>query len=178
MYTNVTNRYHAWQTKGSAGFTLIEIIVVVVILAIAALIAVPAFSGAAQMQLKAAAEKLAADIEYAKSLAVTTQKVHRVTFNTVTGTYEIRDMSANAVVTDPIKKEPFVVTYSQESRLSSVSIQSLGLGAGASIEFDATGTPRNAAGTAFATAATVTLAAKGQTFTIRVEPVTGYVSIQ
>jgi prepilin-type N-terminal cleavage/methylation domain-containing protein len=159
-------------------FTLIEIIAVVVILAIAALIAIPAFSGASQMQVKAAADKLAADIEYAKSLAVTTQKVHRVTFNVGAKSYDIRDMSTNTVVNDPVRKSAFTVTYPKDSRLSSVTLQSATFGGGSSVQFDSTGTPQDSGGAALGAAGTVVLAAKGQTYTIKVEPVTGYVSIQ
>lgn len=164
--------------RPAGGFTLIEIIAVVVILAIAAMIAIPAFSGASEMQLKSAADKLAADIEYAKSLAVTTQKVHRVTFNVNAKSYDIRDMSTNTIVTDPVRKAPFTVAYPTDARLSSVTLQSATFGGGASIQFDATGTPQNSGGTALSANGTVVLAAKGQTFTIVVAPVTGYVSIQ
>ena len=59
-------------------FTLIELIVVIVIMAIAAVLAVPMMSSAADMQLQAAANMLAADIEYAKNLAVSRQKNHAV----------------------------------------------------------------------------------------------------
>jgi prepilin-type N-terminal cleavage/methylation domain-containing protein len=175
---SIRNNVFSAAGRPSGGFTLVEIIAVVVILAIAALIAVPAFSGAAEMQGKAAADKLAADIEYAKSLAVTTQRVHRVTFDVNAESYDIRDMSTDTIVTDPVRKAPFTVAYATDQRLSSVKLQSASFGGGSSIQFDATGTPQDSGDTAIGATGTVVLAAKGQTFTIRVEPVTGYVTIQ
>jgi prepilin-type N-terminal cleavage/methylation domain-containing protein len=173
-----SNETSADGLRRPRAFTLIEILAVIVILAIAAMIAIPAFSGASEMQMRAAADKLAADIEYAKSLAVTTQKPHRVTFDTVLHKYEIREMSADAVINDPVRKTPFVVQYTQDSRLSSVTIQSATFGTGSAVEFSSTGTPEDAGGTALGTAGTVVLEAKGQTITVKVEPVTGYVTIQ
>lgn len=164
--------------RPAGGFTLIEIIAVVVILAIAALIAVPAFSGASEMQVKSAADKLAADIEYAKSMSVTTQKTHRVTFSVSGSSYDVRDMSTNTVINDPVVNAPFTVTYGPNSRLSAVTIQSAVFGGGTSVQFDATGTPRDSSGTALAASGSVVLRASGRTYTVRVEPITGYVSIQ
>jgi prepilin-type N-terminal cleavage/methylation domain-containing protein len=175
---NFSRRARTALPRCRCGFTLIEIIAVVVILAIAALIAIPAFSGASEMQLKAAADKLAADLEYAKSMAVTTQTVYRVTFDTNAESYSIIDTSTNQVIADPVSKSPFTVTYPQESRLSKVGIRSASLGSTAGVQFDATGAPQNTAGTAMTTAGTVVLEANGQTLTVTVQPITGYVSIQ
>ena len=71
----------------SGGFTLIEIIIVVVILGIAAAMAVPMFSGAADMQLRSAANRIAADLDYAKGLAVTHQQPFTVVFSTAGESY-------------------------------------------------------------------------------------------
>ncbi|MGI6273495.1 MAG: prepilin-type N-terminal cleavage/methylation domain-containing protein, partial [Anaerohalosphaeraceae bacterium] len=56
-------------TSTRLAFTLLEIIIVIAIIAVAALFAVPMFSQAADVQLRTAANMVAADIEYAKSLA-------------------------------------------------------------------------------------------------------------
>jgi prepilin-type N-terminal cleavage/methylation domain-containing protein len=178
MNKNVKNSVLTTGARRAPAFTLIEIIAVVVILAIAALIAVPAFSGASQMQVKAAADKLAADIEYAKSLAVTTQKVHRVTFDIGAESHTITNVTDGVTVNDPVRKAAFTVTYPNDSRLSSVRLQSATFGSGSSVQFDSTGTPQDSGGAALGATGTVVLAAKGQTYTVKVEPVTGYVSIQ
>ena len=60
----------------SRGFTLVEIIIVVVILAIAAMMVVPMMSSAGGVQLRSASNMIAADLEYAKSMAISRQKVY------------------------------------------------------------------------------------------------------
>ena len=174
--------------RDRCAFTLVEIICVVVILAIAALIAIPAFSGASQMQVKSAADKLAADIEYAKSMAVTTQKNYEVIFDTTAEQYQIKyfDTATSTWkdVADPVKKTgSFSVTYPQESRLSSVGIKTASFNGSLTLQFDSAGIPYgggNPPATALTATGTVILEAKGTTttFTVSVEPVTGYVSIQ
>ncbi|OQY03042.1 MAG: hypothetical protein B6I25_08545 [Planctomycetales bacterium 4572_13] len=72
------------------GFTLVELIIVVVILSIAALMAVPMFSGAADMQVRSAANRIAADLDYAKGLAITHQSRYCVIFDEADESYEIR----------------------------------------------------------------------------------------
>lgn len=169
---------HSWRIRYGAAFTLIEIMVIVVILSIAALIAIPVFSGAGEMQLRAAADKLAADMEYAKSLAVTTQRNHKVIFNTNTESYEIRDASNN-LVTDPVKKGSFIVTYPSEGRLNKVGVRQVDFNGTATVQFNYTGAPLDANGNALTSAhSTVVIEAGNHQITIKVEPVTGYISIQ
>ena len=73
------------------GFTLIEIIVVVVILAIAAMLAVPMLSTAADTQLRTAGNMIAADMEYARSMAISRQQNYSVVFSSAGNSYEVRD---------------------------------------------------------------------------------------
>lgn len=161
-----------------AGFTLIEIMVIVVILAIAALVAIPAFSGAAEMQVRAAAEKLAADMEYAKSLAVTTQQNHKVVFDIGARSYQLRDAD-NLPVKDPVKRGNFNVVYSQEGRLNQVSIAAVSFNGTATVQFNHIGAPLDGSGTPLSgnVVHEVILAAGGHHVAVRVEPATGYISI-
>ena len=168
--------------RSRCAFTLIEILAVVVILAIAALIAIPVFTGASQIQVKAAADKLAADLEYAKSMAIANQRTHKVVFDAVQESYDIWAYdgltSTWTLITDPVKKQAdFRVTYPQESRLSKVRITAADFNGTSTVQFDYTGTPRDASGNALSTG-TVALESQGMTLTISVEPVTGYISIQ
>jgi prepilin-type N-terminal cleavage/methylation domain-containing protein len=64
------------------GFTMVEVIVVVAILATAAVIAVPMFSLAGSMQIEAATNMIAADLEYAKSMAIGRGQNYVVVFDT------------------------------------------------------------------------------------------------
>ena len=65
-----------------SGFTMIEILIVVVIIAMAAMMAIPMMTSAGSMQIRSAANMIAADLEYAKSMAISRQQNYSVVFNT------------------------------------------------------------------------------------------------
>ncbi|MBN2269206.1 MAG: prepilin-type N-terminal cleavage/methylation domain-containing protein, partial [Sedimentisphaerales bacterium] len=71
------------------GFTIIEILIVVVILAIAAMTAIPMISSAGSVQVRSAANMIAADLEYAKSLAITKGQNFTVAFDASGDSYRI-----------------------------------------------------------------------------------------
>ncbi len=168
-------------------FTLIEIIVTMVILAVVALIAVPMMSGAATMQVRGAANRLAADIEYAKNMAITHQRPFRVVFDNSaanTNGYEVRDGSG--VITHPVSRQNFVVAFAGERSVSRVRIPSTGVSIAPSssdnaITFDYLGTPYSGLNTVDSLngSAQITLSdTTGNTsLNVVVEPMTGYVTI-
>jgi prepilin-type N-terminal cleavage/methylation domain-containing protein len=176
------------------GFTLVELILVVLILSIAALFAVPMFSSAADIQVRSVANGIAADLDYTRGLAITRQKNYAVVFYpaAVSGhaaeSYEIRDTATNTVVTNPLDGKPFAVNLTADSRVSGVDIFSANFDADASnaITFDHLGTPYK--GNIASPTATVrlinqgvvTLKSRDKSFvlTVKVEPVTGCVTIQ
>ncbi len=152
-----------------SGFTMVEILIVVVIIAIAAMMAIPMMSSGGSMQIRSAANMIAADLEYAKSMAISRQKNYSVVFNTANDYYEVHD--PNGIIEHPVKKGfPYEVNFSSDSRLSKVDIAAVDFGGTSQIEFDYLGSPINGGGT-------VSLQAGGTTITINVEPVTGFVSI-
>ena len=164
-----------------AGFTVIEIIIVVAILAITAMMAVPMFGTAADMQLRSASNMIAADLEYAKNLAITQQKNHSVVFDTASETYEVRD-DTGTVIGHPVNASgSFVVDFANDSRLDQVDITGADFDPGSevSITFDYLGSPYSGTspGTAM-NAGSIDLQAGTFTATITVEPITGYVKIQ
>ena len=66
-------------TQRKAGFTLIELIIVVAILVMMLVVAMPLFFQIiAQRRLTAAVERVATDLRYVQSLAVTRGTVHRL----------------------------------------------------------------------------------------------------
>lgn len=169
-----------------AGFTLVEIIVVVVILGIAALIAVPMMSSAADVQVRSAANRLAADLEYAKNMAVTNQKAYTVTFDAAAESYAVMD--GVAAVPNPVNpSRPLQCAFSSEHGLSSVVIDSAEFvassGTETSITFDYLGTPYagDTVDSAYTlNSGTITLKDASGMFTllVRVEPMTGYITIE
>lgn len=166
----------------AAAFTLIEMIITVVILAIVALMAVPMMSGAADIQVRSAANRLAADLEYAKNMAITHQRPFTVVFDstaTATNGYRIVDQ-LNQPIINPISRQDFVVTFASERSLSRVRIPTDGItldpdSSPKAIAFDYLGTPSSDGQPL--NSGVITLAADGVSLTVNIEPMTGYVTI-
>ena len=158
-------------------FTLVEIIVVIVVISIAAMLAVPMFSSATDMQTRSVANMLTADLEYAKSLAVSTQNNYSVVFDIANDIYQIQQ--GGSVISHPHKSGGYVVNLKNDSRISAVSIVTADFDSQVAITFDYLGSPYSG----FTTAAPlnsgqVNLQAGDFSMTVTVEPVTGYITIQ
>lgn len=155
-----------------SGFTLIEIIIVVVILSIAALAAIPLMSSASDVQIRSASNVIAADLEYAKSMAISRGQNYSVVFDTINNTYGIYKEGESEPIKHPVKKGfDYVMNFSNDSRLDKVVITSVSFTDG-KVTFDCLGSP-----TPDSNGGTITINANGNTATITVEPVTGYISI-
>ncbi len=171
MYRNVKLRL-SWQA-----FTLIELLVVIAIMAIAAAIVVPMTASAGNMQLRAAANLVAADLEYAKSMAISRGQMYSVVFDKTTETYQIED--PNGVIPHPVRKGfSYRVDFRNDGRLSQVDIADVSFDSGSRVLFDYLGSPYNGnSPPGPLNNGVITLQGGGATKTVRVEPVTGYVTI-
>ncbi|MBM4103415.1 MAG: prepilin-type N-terminal cleavage/methylation domain-containing protein [Planctomycetes bacterium] len=192
---------HCWipgqaRNDKTSGFTLVEIILVVLILSIAALVAIPMFVSAADVQVRSAANRIAADLDYARGLAITRQKNYTVVFvpdNASTSTvnessYDIREAGGTAsnIIKNPLDNRNFTVSLAADNRVSSVNILSVNFDAVASnaITFDYLGTPYpgNVASPTVRlnSQGVVTLKSRVGAFTVsvKVEPLTGSVTIE
>lgn len=173
------NKWKQKQLRTQEGFTLIEIIVVVVILAIAALVAIPVFSTGADMQVRSAANKIAADLDYAKGMAVTHQENYTVVFTPSTEGYQIQD-ETGTVIQHPMRSGNFVEDLDADRRLNRVNIVSADFDSDISnaVTFDYLGAPYSGTDTSSAlNTGRITLQADTFTLYVDVEPVTGYVTI-
>lgn len=161
----------------SGGFTLIEILLVVVIIAIAAMIAVPMMGSASSVQIRSAANMIAADLEYAKSMAISRQKNYSVVFNTANDYYEVHD--PNGIIGHPVKKGfDYKVDFNSDSRLNKVVIDNADFDSSNTITFDYLGSPYSGSGTLNPlNSGEISLRAGDFTMTVSVEPVTGFISI-
>jgi len=153
-----------------SGFTLIEILIVAVLLGIVALTTVPMLSSAGTVQLRAASNMIAADLEYAKSMAISKGQNYSVVFDQSSESYQIQDQNNN-VIPHPVKKGfNYIVDFQNDGRLNRVDITGVNFGSTNDVAFDSLGSPDSGG--------TVTLQASGATGTVTVEPITGYISIQ
>jgi Tfp pilus assembly protein FimT len=161
--------------KTGAAFTVIEILIVVAIVVVAAMMIIPLASSGASMQIGSAANMIAADLEYAKSMAISRQKFYAVVFDVSADSYQIED--PNGIINHPVKKGfPYVVNFSNESRLSKVSIAGAAFNGTNTVKFGYLGSPYDGGNNPL-NSGVITLQAAAITVTINVEPVTGYVSI-
>lgn len=156
----------------ASAFTLVEVIIVVIIVGILAAIAVPMYTSAASVQLSAAANIVASDLEYAKSMAISTGKTYKVVFDTTAATegYSLKD-SLDATITHPVRiGQNYVVSFASDGRLNKVDITSTNF-TGNTISFNYLGTPNVDSGE-------ILLTAEGSTMKVKIESVTGYISIE
>ncbi|MBN1807063.1 MAG: GspH/FimT family pseudopilin [Sedimentisphaerales bacterium] len=161
------------------GFTLIELLIVVVIISIAALTAIPMMSSAAGMQIRSAANMIAADLEYAKSMAISRAQNFSVVFDAGADSYRIEDQYGN-FLPHPVKKGfDYIIDFQNDGRLDKVDIVSVNFDATSKVTFDYLGSPYNGNTTASPlNSGVINLQAGGTTTTVTVEPVTGFVSVQ
>jgi prepilin-type N-terminal cleavage/methylation domain-containing protein len=160
------------------GFTLVELILVVLILSIAAVVAVPMFSSAADIQVRATANRIAADLDYARGLAITRQKDYSVVFDAANELYEIQDVDG-VPITNPLDNKTFTVNLANDARTGGVNIVSADFDGQTAVTFDYLGTPY-AAGAPLTPQGVISLRSRDGSFTltVKVEPVTGYVMIE
>ena len=165
--------------KAGMGFTFIELLIVMVILGIAAAIAVPMMSSAASMQIRAAGTMVAADLEYAKSMAISRGQQYLVVFDAANETYEIQDSGGN-VISHPVKKGfSYEVDFANDGRLDRVDIVSANFDGETTIGFDYLGSPYSVVGgtSSDLNSGTITLQAGSVTKTVSIEAVTGFITV-
>lgn len=157
--------------------TLVEILMVLVIVGIIAAIAVPLYSSAASVQLKTAANMIASDIEYAKSMAMSTGRNYSVVFDTSAESYSIKN-SDGQVIPHPVRiGADYSVDFANDGRLDKVDIMNTNFGATNTISFDNIGAPIYGGGTVL-NEGLIQLCAEGGTLRVKIQSVTGYVSIE
>jgi len=167
---------------GSAGrsgsFTFIEIIIVVAIIAISAMLVIPMMSSAGSMQIRTAANMIAADLEYAKSMAISRGQNYSVVFDKTAESYRIENQDGE-VIPHPVKKGfDYIVNFSTDSRVDKVDISDAVFDTESTITFDSLGSPYSGTGLGSPlNSGVITLQADGAIAAVNVEPVTGFISI-
>ena len=158
------------------GFTLIEVILVVLIIGIAAGVVVPMMSSAGSMQIRASVNMIAADLEYAKSMAISRGQPYSVVFDKTAEGYQVVDQSNNPIP-HPVKKGSYyVVNFQNDCRLDQVNIANANFDGTSKVTFDYLGSPYNGSGSPL-NSGVITLQSGSVTRTVSVEPVTGFISV-
>jgi prepilin-type N-terminal cleavage/methylation domain-containing protein len=92
--------------RQSAGFSLIELLIVITVLGILAGLILPKADPAFHDQLRAAAQILRTDLAYARSLAVANSSTYRITFDTANNRYVLEHSGSRAAL-DTLPESPF-----------------------------------------------------------------------
>lgn len=88
------------------GITLVEVLLTIVIMAIIAAALIPQLSGDLPERLDSAAQVVAADMEYARSLAVANNSIYRITFDGDNNLYYLHHTGSNNLL-DVLPDSPF-----------------------------------------------------------------------
>ena len=88
------------------GLTLVEILITVAILGILAAAIIPQFGATAPDQVRGAAQIVAADMEYARSLAISNSSTYLITFSESRNSYTLTHSGTNTSL-DDLPDNPF-----------------------------------------------------------------------
>lgn len=150
-----------------AGLTLVDVTLTIVIIGLLAAVGAPRFAHVLDgMNLEAGAQRVAADLRRARQQARAKGAPQSVVFSTTNGTYELLAMHGS-----DRPGAPYLVDLAEPPYSVSLVSASLGaMGTGSTVVFDMYGRPDYGG--------TVVVAAGGQQRTIRIEGLTGRVSIE
>jgi len=162
--------------RNSAGFTLVEIIIVLIIMGIAVAVAIPRMSSGADFQVTSAARMVAVDLQYAQNHAIASQKKVRAVFDPAAGTargnYKLVYADTSVPIEHPINKGPYEVSFTQMKEFGALKLLSAAFGPGGAnnyVEFDPIGAPDNSG--------SVVMQAGTVTYTVTVAAITGKVTV-
>jgi prepilin-type N-terminal cleavage/methylation domain-containing protein len=171
----------------SAGFTLVEILVVVVIMGIAGAIILPQLSARDDMKAAAAARVVMGDLIYAQNLAITTQSYKYLQFDVVNKNYSVVD-DALTVLSRPTDGDTYTQYFGSisgsskklEATLLSANLVGISGNAMVIVGFDELGAPIVYPGSgspeSMITGA-ITVQSGGYRIRVDIEPYTGQISV-
>lgn len=172
-------------------FTLVEILVVVVILGLISAVIIPQLGGRSDLVASAAARQVMSDIGFAQNRAITTQSPVYVLFTPATttsaGGYSVMAALPSTVLTHPIDKQPWTVTFGGTGAVGggswgTVRMDSADFDGSRALMFDESGAPMMIAASGGVSSplnnGSVRVSCNGQALTIRVEPLTGTLTVQ
>lgn len=169
----------ATRPRFSAGYTLIEVLIVVTIMGLAAAIVVPNMLQGGSLGVQAGARMIIADLLFAQNEAMAQQSPRRVTFNTTENSYRVQkyDSATSAWVLEynpsegaSNNQQNYEIDFNKDSRFKGIEMVAADFGGGSSVEFDDMGNPSSGG--------TVRLKFEDHEYEIKVAPFTGRVTVQ
>lgn len=168
------------QARYRGGFTLVEVLMVLLILGIAATIVIPMINDTSGMKVTSAARQIASTLMYAQTASISTQDQYQVVFDTGANSYAVQDSLGNVII-DPVVGSPYEIEYSNDRRTQNVSIESVNFDGSNTVWFDRLGAPYGGAISASPpplSTGQIMIRVKDKTMTIKVEPVTGRITVE
>jgi prepilin-type N-terminal cleavage/methylation domain-containing protein len=157
------------------GFTLVEILIVVVILSIAAAIAIPMLSNAASLQLDSAADLLAGDLEYARSMAITRQKIYTIEFDDAGNSYQLKN-DTGTVIEHPVNIGSQYTVVFGSGRYDKVDMTDADFDGTNLLKFDYLGSPYGGSGNPL-NSGVITLKGGNNAKHVVIEAMTGLITV-
>ncbi|MGE0758499.1 MAG: type II secretion system protein [Pirellulaceae bacterium] len=106
MTASLSRKHAANSWRRPSGVTLVELLIVIAMLGILASFVLARYEPAINDQLVGAAQVVAADVAYARSLAVSNNSVYRLTFDIDTNCYRLEHTGSNAAL-DSLPDSPY-----------------------------------------------------------------------
>jgi Tfp pilus assembly protein FimT len=156
-----------------------ELIIIITILGILSWLAYPKVSAMDEIKLDAAARRLAGDLRYAQSLAMSRRVIHGILFNAALEKYTVYAPNTATPIVDPADRaRTMIVDYTSRTEFRGVLVQSATFGTTPGVSFDYFGVPRDTAGVDLTSNGLVVLSYQGQSDSVFVAPQTGMVTVR
>lgn len=162
--------------RTSNGFTLIELVVIITIVAILAVAVLTSGTAKGPIRLEAACQKLAVDLRYMQQMAMAEQVRFGISFDASDEAYFGFRVNTSTKARDPQTQGDLEVEFDEMTEFNEIGIVSTNFSD--AIEFDSMGAPYDASAVVLSSEGIVTLTDGSNTKTVRIQPVTGKVSIQ
>jgi prepilin-type N-terminal cleavage/methylation domain-containing protein len=128
--------------KNSAGFTLVEVMIVLLLLGIVLAATIPSMNSTVDgMKLDGAAREVVSAIHYVQSLAIKEGVVHGVTYFEAQDMFKCNRVTAGNIIRNPLDKKLYVVDFTGEGPLQGVDLVSADFGGMPGFVFDSLGEP-------------------------------------
>jgi prepilin-type N-terminal cleavage/methylation domain-containing protein len=158
------------------GFTLIELVVIILIVGILAISVLVSGTAKGPVRLEAACQRLAADLRYIQQMAMAQQVRFGISFDTSDESYFGYRVNTSNKAKSPHTQSDLEVEFDEMKEFNEIQITSTNFSD--RVEFDSIGAPYDGSSAPLSSEGVATLTDGTNSRTVRIEAVTGKVSIQ